>query len=320
MSEADDDSMVPSFLCGEPPKRTDESSFLFALSGKKQPNRHQRLFWFGANGPAFILHVVRTTLFFVSVYFALLVFRFGDDLSGTTICLFGVALCFPLVIIWVLAPEVVSLLVLTTSIEMYKRWELVKKVNANEEQKRRNTRKKIMGTLRSQARLIRKKRGASPGASASPISQVDLPSDRVDELREAFGLFDSHGLDRVRHNDLVPLFKSVGIHLPQGEVADVLMEMDFNGDGDISFSEFCSYVANMNENRIPRGLLEDLFKFFDSDNHGSITVEQLREHLCSKNATISRKDVYDWVDPAHERSAKSFPLSFDDFAAIVDTM
>merc|ERR1719181_1541630 len=109
MSEADDDAMAPLFLSSAAPKRVEEGSFLFALGGKKQPNRQQRLFWFGAKGPAFILHVVRTTLFFVSVYFALLVFRFGDDLSGTTICLFGVALCFPLVIIWVLAPEVVPL-------------------------------------------------------------------------------------------------------------------------------------------------------------------------------------------------------------------
>lgn len=72
-----------------------------------------------------------------------------------------------------------------------------------------------------------------------------LSGEKQDELREAFGLFDSDGSGAIDAAELHTAMRATGIEIEEEEVLEMLKAADKDGNANIDFEEFCE-VMTMN--------------------------------------------------------------------------
>lgn len=99
----------------------------------------------------------------------------------------------------------------------------------------------------------------------------DISTDIYSELGHAFKLIDRDNDGIVSRNELVALLSRLG---SQEEVATMLSEVDRDGDGCISVEALMNQIGSAYE---PAGddELRVAFEFFDTDQDGKITAEEL---------------------------------------------
>jgi len=60
-----------------------------------------------------------------------------------------------------------------------------------------------------------------------------------DELKEAFAYFDADGDGAITKKEIASVFQLLGENMPEDTINLMLQAVDENGDGTISFDEFC---------------------------------------------------------------------------------
>ncbi|XP_042497811.1 calmodulin-like protein 3 [Macadamia integrifolia] len=111
------------------------------------------------------------------------------------------------------------------------------------------------------------------------------------ELERVFGTFDKNGDGFITKQELGESLKNMGLFTTEEEVANMIAELDSNGDGLIDLDEFCKLYDSMEKNRgkeegeegIDDGErdLREAFDVFDGNGDGLITVEELGLALSS---------------------------------------
>lgn len=95
-----------------------------------------------------------------------------------------------------------------------------------------------------------------------------------DGLRKAFRALDTQNTGTLLLDEVKEAFRGSGL---QGQdLEDVFNKIDFNGDGEINYSEFLAATINK-EKVVTESNLNFAFHHFDVDNSGFITAENLQE-------------------------------------------
>ena len=84
---------------------------------------------------------------------------------------------------------------------------------------------------------------------------------------------------------------SLGISLDENELANVMVQMDASGDGQVSFEEFCDVMGGSDEPEEPKAIAEAIFKMVDKDGSGEISHAELRTSLLSLGAGLTEDDI-----------------------------
>ncbi len=63
-------------------------------------------------------------------------------------------------------------------------------------------------------------------------------SDREEEIRQAFKVFDKDGNGYITSEELAQVMANLGERLTAGELREMMKEADTNGDGRIDYEEF----------------------------------------------------------------------------------
>ena len=104
----------------------------------------------------------------------------------------------------------------------------------------------------------------------------ELTDEQKQEFKEVFSLFDKDGDGTVSTKELGVVMRALGQNPTDAEIAEMIKEVDENGDGDVDFDEFCGLmVKKMNENE-PEEELVEVFKIFDKNNDEKIDAEDLK--------------------------------------------
>ncbi|OAY43272.1 probable calcium-binding protein CML36 [Manihot esculenta] len=105
----------------------------------------------------------------------------------------------------------------------------------------------------------------------------DISCDTYSELLQAFKLIDKDNDGIIPRNELEALLSRLGAKPPsQEEVATMLSEVDQEGDGFISVEALMSRIGSTYEPAADDEL-RVAFEFFDTDQDGKITAEELLE-------------------------------------------
>ncbi|CAN1765182.1 CAM [Linum perenne] len=118
-----------------------------------------------------------------------------------------------------------------------------------------------------------------------------LREDQILEFEEAFFLLDKDGDGRITSQELGAALRSLGIHPTEGELKDMISEVDIDGKGSVGFGEFVSLMAmKVKENEASQEF-RDAFRVFDKDQDGFISPNEVT-HLNSFSIGIENQRKY----------------------------
>merc|ERR1712097_217605 len=102
-----------------------------------------------------------------------------------------------------------------------------------------------------------------------------LSEEQLDEIREAFGLFDSDASGAIDVRELKAAMRALGFEVKNEELKKMVTDIDTDGNGTIEFSEFLNMMTGKMGEKDTREDVEKVFKLFDDDSTNKISFRNL---------------------------------------------
>lgn len=132
----------------------------------------------------------------------------------------------------------------------------------------------------------------------------------IRSLRIEFEKIDINNSGNIDASEISNALKATNQNIAESEIENIINEIDDNGNKQINYSEFIAATLNarkyLNESRL---LL--IFKEFDIDDTGFITMDSLKKAFEKLEKPLSNSDIKKILD-AHDDS-KDGKISFDEF-------
>lgn len=127
-----------------------------------------------------------------------------------------------------------------------------------------------------------------------------VSDERLAEFREAFALFDRNGDGKISSAELGTVMRSLGANPTQSELADMINEVDEDGNGTIDFAEFASMMHRKMEEdpSTAQEELKEAFRVFDKDGNGLISSAELRHIMTSLGERLTDEEVSEMISEA----------------------
>ncbi|CAM9961193.1 calcium-binding protein 7 isoform X2 [Petromyzon marinus] len=127
-----------------------------------------------------------------------------------------------------------------------------------------------------------------------PEGPPDISEDEVQEIREAFRVFDRDGNGFISKQELGMAMRSLG-HMPsEVELAIIMQRLDMDGDGQVNFEEFMTLLGpKLTAADNPDGFLSSEFDtIFWKFNVQQMTLEELKQVIFSAfREQVTMKDI-----------------------------
>merc|ERR1711957_424054 len=126
------------------------------------------------------------------------------------------------------------------------------------------------------------KRGGSKAAPAKPtrfdaekFARPGLSVDEVEEMKEAFDLFDNDNSGAISVGELTSAMQALGFDGKHAVVYNMVSDLDADGSGEIEFGEFLDVMCAKISDRNTMEEIDRVFKLFDKDRNGSLEADDL---------------------------------------------
>merc|ERR1712153_232366 len=104
---------------------------------------------------------------------------------------------------------------------------------------------------------------------------MGLSEEQLDEVREAFGLFDADASGEIDVRELKAAMRALGFKVKNEELKKMVTDIDNDGNGTIEFGEFLAMMTGKMGEKDTREDIEKVFKLFDDDNTNKISFRNL---------------------------------------------
>ena len=166
----------------------------------------------------------------------------------------------------------------------------------------------------------------APSKSASGSSRINhtnhtnrgLTDAEIEEVREAFNLFDVDGSGRIDPKELKEAMISLGYTNNNAVISDMIADLDKDSTGDIDFDEFLNIFTlqiGAGSGEESREDIAKIFHLFDVEKTGYISLSQLKRVARELGETMSDAELLEMIERASSRDDGL--VSFDDFYNIL---
>ena len=109
---------------------------------------------------------------------------------------------------------------------------------------------------------------------------MESSHDKISELQNIFALMDRSGCGKISTEEMKQLLNLQKCYPNEAELREIVAEIDFDRDGEISFEDFIAYFLKR-ETAGPSAVeqdkeLKDAFDFLDRNGDGYVTATDLR--------------------------------------------
>ena len=134
---------------------------------------------------------------------------------------------------------------------------------------------------------------------------VQLTTEQIEELQEAFSLFDKDGDGTITTSELATVMRSLGQRLAEDELKRMVKEVDVDGNGTVEFPEFLAMLARKIDSLEMELLNADCetelitaFHEYDENDDGFITAKQLKQAIQNFADKLSEEDIDEMIQEA----------------------
>merc|ERR1712205_239848 len=118
----------------------------------------------------------------------------------------------------------------------------------------------------------------------APAKPKGLTDDQIQEIREAFDLFDTDG--------------SGTIDAKEDEIRRMINDIDKDGSGTIDFNEFLNMMTARMGDRDSREEIVKVFRLFDDDETGKISFKNLKRVAQELGENMTDEELQEMIDEA----------------------
>merc|ERR1711987_23927 len=99
----------------------------------------------------------------------------------------------------------------------------------------------------------------------APAKPKGLTDDQIQEIREAFDLFNTDGSGTIDAKELKVAMRALGLDAKKDEIRRMINDIDKDGSGTIDFNEFLNMMTARMGDRDSREEIVKVFRLFDDD-------------------------------------------------------
>lgn len=158
------------------------------------------------------------------------------------------------------------------------------------------------------------------GGQNSPVrrkvfERPGLTEDEIEEIREAFALFDMDSSGVIDPKELKAAMQSLGFEQKNPTIYAMIADLDCHENaGGINFDNFLNAITDKLGNKESREGIARIFSLFDDDNSGAINVHNLRRVAKELGETMSADELKEMLERA---ASNGDEISFEDFYFIM---
>ena len=268
------------------------------------PSRQEMLFWARSKGPEWHIFLIRLLMLGMSIYLSLFTMLYAtsvesamerDDARWLDILgdMTWLVLSYtPAFLLLKMLPQILRLHVQSCCIGSFRHHhhETMKHVIRLQ---RTETALRVMRVL-SNARLLATNRDKSKGRDQAKGQSGFLSNNdnltaeqevalrrQLEDAERAWKCIDVDSSGTIDENEMKLLMKSIGQTCNEEQIAQMMLELDLDGDGDITKDEFIRWIVKQNDGSEPSAedLAQILFDMFDTDHSGSISVQEFIDKM-----------------------------------------
>lgn len=126
----------------------------------------------------------------------------------------------------------------------------------------------------------------------------NISEEKIAEFKEFFESFDKDKDGYLTRKELCEIINSLGQTLSEGEMEEIVNEVDTDGNGSIDFKEFLGLMVRKMREIDSEDELRDAFKVFDRDGNNFISAQELRHVMICLGEKITLEEVDDMIKEA----------------------
>ena len=115
------------------------------------------------------------------------------------------------------------------------------------------------------SRFNRRYNGGGAGRREKGLSQ-----EQIEEIREAFNLFDTDQSGSIDYRELKAAMRALGFEVKKEELKKMITDIDADGSGQIEFPEFLEMMTGKMGDKDTKEEINKIFKLFDDDSTGKV--------------------------------------------------
>jgi len=144
---------------------------------------------------------------------------------------------------------------------------------------------------------------ASPRSkpSAQRRSKQQLDEEQLEELKEAFELFDTDGSGTIDVRELKAAMRALGFTVKKAEIREMLEDVGHNleeSGGAVDFREFSEMLTSKMNGRDTREEIMKVFALFDEEGTGKITFRNLKRVAQELGEDLTDEELTEMIDEA----------------------
>merc|ERR1712184_36084 len=150
---------------------------------------------------------------------------------------------------------------------------------------------------------------------AENYSRPGLSEDEVEEIKEAFDLFDNDGSGAISVNELTSAMQSLGFDVKHAVVYNMVSDLDADGSGEIEFGEFLDVMTAKLSDKNTKEEIDRVFKLFDKDRNGTLEADDLSRVRKELGEDMTEEDIREVITRMDVDGDGAVGL--DDFYAVI---
>lgn len=140
---------------------------------------------------------------------------------------------------------------------------------------------------------------ASGGRGKGRITRkVGLSDEEMEEVREAFQLFDTEQKMSIDIKELKAAFRALGFQVKKAEIRQMLMDIDKETTAVITFDEFLEMATPKIQSRDTREEIMKVFRLFDDDQTNGISFKNLQRVARELGENLTDDELQEMIEEA----------------------
>jgi Ca2+-binding EF-hand superfamily protein len=117
-----------------------------------------------------------------------------------------------------------------------------------------------------------------------------LTEDEIEEIREAFNLFDTEGTGKIDPRELKGAMQSLGFESKNPTIFQMISELEGMGR-EIDFEEFLDAITSKLGDKETKAGINKIFDLFDDDRSGHININNIRRVAKELGETMNQDEL-----------------------------